>query len=319
MPIPQRTKGQAVTGAGPPTVSVVIPTTGRPELLDAVRSVRAQDASDPVEVVVVADGVAAGDLPAGVSDLVDRIVRHPERRGGGAARNSGVDAATGHHVAFLDDDDLWEPAKLTTQLALLASAVDPDRTVVSSRHVHVRADRPGESAPSPTHLLGPGTSVASYLFERRRPGPGRASMYTSTLVCARELACEVRWDDALVRHQDWDWVVRLDRHPGVAFVQAPEALVRIRTGSAGSISAGGDWESSLAWADACLRVQPEVYADFVAAQSLRYAVAARSVPGVRATVRRLVDVRRVPRAGPLVIGLGGLLPRNTIEQILRGR
>lgn len=306
-----------MTSAASLTVSVVIPTTGRVDLLDAVLSVRAQDCTNPVEIVVVADGVA--ELPAGVEERVDRIVRHPERRGGGAARNSGVGAATGRYVAFLDDDDLWEPHKLATQLQVLAGAADPDRTVLSSRHVHVRADRPGCSAPSPKRLLRPGVGVASYLFERRRPGAGRASMYTSTLMCSRELALEVPWDHELARHQDWDWVVRLDRAPGVEFRQAPEALVRIRTGSVGSISAGGDWESSLAWADSRLREQPAVYADFVTAQSLRYAVAARSGRGGREIIGRLVAARRLPRLGPLLIGVGGLLPRHAIERILRGR
>jgi glycosyltransferase involved in cell wall biosynthesis len=75
-----------------------------------------------VEVIVVDDGssppVTATQPPLGSPHV--RVIRHDEPRGDAAARNSGVKAAQGRWVSFLDDDDLWGPRKLEEQLLALA-------------------------------------------------------------------------------------------------------------------------------------------------------------------------------------------------------
>ena len=57
-----------------------------------------------------------------------------------------------------------------------------------------------------------------------------------------------------------------------------------------------------------------MYADFVVAQPLRYALAARSWTGVRTVLAALRSANRLPSAGPVVIGVAGLLPRRAIER-----
>jgi glycosyltransferase involved in cell wall biosynthesis len=97
-----------------PQFSVVIPTYGRPEFLDAaVRSVLAQTLAD-FECIVVDDaGVAPPLLP---SDTRVRLLRRDVNGGPAAARNTGIEAAAGRHVAFLDDDDVWLPGRLAAAL-----------------------------------------------------------------------------------------------------------------------------------------------------------------------------------------------------------
>lgn len=104
-----------------PDVSVVIPTKDRWALLSKAAVPAALEQEDvDIEVIVVDDGSAdstAVELPAlskGEPRL--RVLRHDRSRGAAAARNTGLRAARGEWVAFLDDDDYWSPRKLATQL-----------------------------------------------------------------------------------------------------------------------------------------------------------------------------------------------------------
>ncbi len=302
-------------GPGPaPSVSVVVPTIGRPELLRALRSVRAQRTAARVELIVVHDGKPGTELHSEVADLADHVLRTSGRIGGCRARNLGIAAATGDLLALLDDDDEWLPNKLEAQFAVLREASDPTRTVVGCRQVYVDSRTGTVSRSSPRRLVAQGESVEHYLFRRRPPNGGRPNVLSSTLLCPRELALATPWDDSLAKHQDWDWLVRLGRTPGASFVQAAEPVVRIQLGSEQSITANDDWQSSLDWANRALRSDPAVYADFVAGQPLRYALGARSWTGVRTVLAALRSAKHLPSLGPLIIGVAGLLPRRAIDR-----
>lgn len=118
-----------------PTVSVIIPTYNRRESLRrALDTVLVQEGLDwtfRAEVLVVDDGSTDGTPD--VVRAYDKVqyLRHDVNRGPSAARNTGVAAATGEYVAFLDDDDLWLPHKLRTQLRRLVD--DPSVGLVYSQ------------------------------------------------------------------------------------------------------------------------------------------------------------------------------------------
>ena len=99
-----------------PLVSVIIPTYNRADLVrQALASVKAQTYRD-FEIVVVDDGGTDGTCEALSAWREIRVLRHAHRRGVSAARNTGIDAARGEWLAFLDSDDLWLPDKLARQI-----------------------------------------------------------------------------------------------------------------------------------------------------------------------------------------------------------
>ena len=92
--------------------SVIIPAynCGR-FLAEALESVLAQTL--PAHEVIVVDDGSTDDTPAVAARFGERILYHRQsNRGVSAARNVGIDRATGDWLAFLDADDVWEREKL---------------------------------------------------------------------------------------------------------------------------------------------------------------------------------------------------------------
>ena len=105
-----------------PTVSIIMPAWNRVHLVGtAMESVLAQIYSN-WELIVVDDGSTDGtdDLVEKVSAGDRRItLLREEHRGAAAARNRGLELATGHFVAFLDTDNVWRPSFLRTMVAAM--------------------------------------------------------------------------------------------------------------------------------------------------------------------------------------------------------
>ncbi|GAB4438348.1 MAG: glycosyltransferase family A protein [Anaerolineae bacterium] len=101
------------------SVSVIIPVyNGEQYLAEAIDSVLAQT-RPPGEIIVVDDGSTDGsaEVVAAYGEPV-RYLRQANQ-GPSSARNFGVEQAKGELLAWLDQDDLWEPDKLERQIAYL--------------------------------------------------------------------------------------------------------------------------------------------------------------------------------------------------------
>ena len=103
-------------------ISVVIPVyNGANYLRQAVDSVLSQTYPD-VEIIAIDDGSTDGS-----SSLLDeyeervRVLSQPNCGNVGLVRNIGIEHATGEFVAFLDQDDWWEPTKLAEQVGVFHS------------------------------------------------------------------------------------------------------------------------------------------------------------------------------------------------------
>jgi glycosyltransferase involved in cell wall biosynthesis len=124
-----------------PSVSVIVPTRQRPELLHrALVSILGQDYEGTIEVLVVFDQEEPVDPGIDVSVRRSiRVMRNERRPGLAGARNSGILAATGDYVAYCDDDDEWLPAKISRQIE--ASQRPPFAEVVVTGTTIVYEDR----------------------------------------------------------------------------------------------------------------------------------------------------------------------------------
>ncbi|WP_224447671.1 glycosyltransferase family 2 protein [Haloprofundus salilacus] len=214
--------------ASRPLVSVVIPTYNRPAYLrSAVRSVLDQT-YDAVELLVVDDCSPTPAKP--VVDEMEteslahvRVIRHEENRGGSAARTTGIRAAAGEYLAFLDDDDEWLPTKLEKQVAVLEERPD-------------------------VGFVYTGTQIVGDDGERLETvTPDANGNLTKTLLCynvvgtfsqvmvRRDLVEEVGTpDNRFPCWQDLEWYVRLSRHCSAAAIREP--LIRYQVESPGRIT-----------------------------------------------------------------------------------
>ena len=104
-----------------PVVSVVVPAFNRASVItNAIQSVLGQSFRE-LEVIVVDDGsrdtTAETVLSIAQSDPRVRLNRHHSNRGAQAARNTGIRAAVGEWIAFLDSDDTWLTSSLELRMA----------------------------------------------------------------------------------------------------------------------------------------------------------------------------------------------------------
>ena len=108
-------------------VSVIIPTYNRPTYLkEAIESVMRQSFQG-FEILVIDDGTPHQENETLCNQFPHVRYEKIENSGGPAhPRNIGASKAIGRYLAFLDDDDCWEPEKLQQQVAILQNHPDYD-------------------------------------------------------------------------------------------------------------------------------------------------------------------------------------------------
>ena len=150
--------------SGRPKVSVVIPVHNRERMIrDAVASVLGQTMTD-LELIVVDDGSTDGTAQAVESfgDPRVRLIRHEHNRGTPAARNSGLEAARGEYIAWLDSDDVARPDRLRLQAGYLDA--NPAIALVGGQAATIRRDGRRSWRPQAPRPLTHERIVATLLF-----------------------------------------------------------------------------------------------------------------------------------------------------------
>lgn len=257
-----------------PKLSVIVPFHNvRPYAPDALRSL-ALNARRDFEFVLVDDHSTDGtaDLvreAAGPLSRVAsvRVVRHEENRGLATARNTGLDAARGEFLTFLDGDDWYAPGHLAAlvgaaeRLGCAFVRTDHVRTAARARTVHRVPVGLRDEVLDPRAAILPAdrTTAVDYPF-------AWAGIYRRDLLDRGLL----RFTDGLRTAEDRPWIWRLHREAD-SFAVVGLLGVFYRRDVAGSLTRVGD-ERQLDFLRAFDQVLAETSADRDAASLLPKAV-----------------------------------------------
>ena len=206
-----------------PLVSVIIRSMDRTVLGEALASLASQT-WNKLEVVLVN---AKGGQHGAVAEHCGRFPLRMVNQGGAAlsrpqAANTGLDAALGEYLAFLDDDDTIDPDHLSALLAVLQA-----QTEVSVAYAGVRCMERGDCEQKVSRIFGaPLYSTAQLLAGNFIP--------IHAPLFPRQLLQYARYDETLEIYEDWDFWLQLAQH--AKFVYSNQVTATYFTGGTSGVS-----------------------------------------------------------------------------------
>ena len=192
---------------GQPFVSVIVPVYNGERYLDsALKSIFRQHYR-PIEVIVVDDG--STDRSAEIAQSYEEVhYIYQSNKGPAIARNTGLDAAQGEFIAFLDADDLWLPHKLSVQVQYLIDHPQDGGTVCM---IHSFVDKESTF----------GLQIKKNPLEREK-------VSLISLVARKTVFKKVGgFDKSYPVADDFDWITR-SKDAGISIVILPEVLMHKR-------------------------------------------------------------------------------------------
>ncbi|MCA9921165.1 MAG: glycosyltransferase [Anaerolineales bacterium] len=204
-----------------PTISVITPTYNRAHLIrESIDSVLQQTFTD-FEHIVIDDG-STDETEAVIKQIDDPRLKYIKRENGGAsaARNTGLQAATGEWVAFLDSDDLYLPNRLALQMAKGQEV--PDAGLVFGQYYSSTAARQEKKL---TDACGNAVALEHLLM-------GPVFHWSTVLIRRSYLQQEGGFDTRFAVGEEWELTLRLALAGAkMVCVSAPLTLVRLQENS----------------------------------------------------------------------------------------
>ncbi len=205
-----------------PLVSVIIPTYNRDTFLeDTILSVSNQTYKN-VEILVVDDG-SKYNYAEKICRKFDNCNYFYKTNGGlSSARNYGIKKAKGDYIAFLDDDDLWNEAKLEKQVEILKNHKQVDL-------VHSTAEVIKENGTKTGNIIGcprkEDLNRTGYVFWRALGKWGVKS--PTPLVRKSVFKKDLMFDETIMVGEDVDFYCRFFYRHKIFLINEPLAYYRV--------------------------------------------------------------------------------------------
>lgn len=190
------------------SVSVIIPAyRAAGTICRAIDSILAQTV--PADEIIVVDDGSPDDQVELIKRYGPPVILVQRANGkAAAARNTGIERASGELVAFLDADDYWEPKKLQRQLAVLQQY--PDVAIVGSRYY----------CQQPNQDRQINLTAGRRLYDRvlKQSGTGAfqlgTMLWTGTVLMRRSALADQRFSSGLEPAEDRDlWIRMVAQNP----------------------------------------------------------------------------------------------------------
>lgn len=200
-----------------PNISIIIPSYNHARYVGAAITSVLRQTYTNYEIIVVDDG--SHDNTREVVAAFSERVRYlwQENRGLPGARNTGIVAARGLYLAFLDADDLWEPSFLATVVGQLQAHPEWGAVHTGSRFV----DHEGAPLPQLNTLTVPPEQMYDRLIDGEFFAADAVLVHR---VCFDQVGL---FDERLRASEDWDMWLRVARAYPFGSLPAPLLLYRM--------------------------------------------------------------------------------------------
>jgi glycosyltransferase involved in cell wall biosynthesis len=199
-----------------PTVTVIIPTYNRQDLVKhTITSVLAQDYKD-FEILVVDDG-STDNTKQTIAEIKDNRIKYFYKNNGGvsSARNLGLKNAQGKFVCFLDSDDLWPDNFLKTMI----NHMQKNPQYGASYCMRTLLSKNGSTQPSYQGEFFASGQITAQLFQK-------TFIQTSTICFRKEILKGIFFDESLTNGEDADVWLRVSARTKFLFV--PDVQIKYR-------------------------------------------------------------------------------------------
>lgn len=202
-------------------VSVVVPTYNREKLLkETMDGILGQTHKD-IELIIV-DNCSKDNTEGMVKAYNDPRIRYFRNANNGVIavnRNLGVRSATGKYLAFCDDDDVWLPAKLEKEIAVMENDEAVGLVCTNAIDFNEKGDF--------GNRIKRGVTQKDFTFERL--------VFVNYIICASAFTRKSVIDDVgvfseipgLMAGEDYDLWLRIASKYKVVYL--PEPLMKYRT------------------------------------------------------------------------------------------